>query len=194
MAAAAKKRLDTTLAAAVAHPIRSRALVILAEREASPSEIAKELNLDVSKVGYHVTALVDANLIELTRTRPVRGTIEHFYRAVVLPYVDSDQEAERSEEERRVYGEAIWSIATANAAHSFHTGTYIERSDHYTTRFAFNVDEQGWLDASAAHAELEARIFEIQKEAAERMLESDETPLRAVNFQAWFEVPRTAKD
>ncbi len=196
MAAAAKrrKRLDTTLAAAVAHPIRSRALVILAEREASPSEIARELNMDVAKVGYHVTSLVDANLIELTRTRQVRGAVEHFYRAAVLPYVSSEQEGERKLVDRRVYAETIWSIATANAAYSLETGTYLRRNDHYLTRFAFNVDEQGWEDAAAAHGELEARIFKIQEEAAERMVESEEKPMKAVSFQSWFEVPRTAKD
>jgi DNA-binding transcriptional ArsR family regulator len=196
MAAAQKKRkrLETTLAAAVAHPIRSKCLVILAEREASPAEIAKELNLDVSKIGYHVTALADAKLIELTRTQPVRGAVEHFYRAVQLPYVTTEQEGERRLADRRVYAESVWSIVAANAAHSFETGTYLRRNDHYLTRFAFNVDERGWQDAAAAHAELEARIFDIQKEAAERMVETDEKPMRAVSFQSWFEVPRTVKD
>ncbi len=196
MAAAAKKgkRLSTTLASAVAHPIRSRALVILAEREASPAEISRELNIEVTKIGYHVTALADANLIELTRTRPVRGTLEHFYRAVVLPYVNAEQEGERKLADRRTYAEAIWGIATANAAHSLATGTYLRRDNHWLSRFAFNVDDQGWEDAAAAHSELEARIFEIQKEAAERMAETDEKPMKAVSFQSWFEVPRTAKD
>jgi DNA-binding transcriptional ArsR family regulator len=196
MAAAQKKRkrLETTLAAAVAHPIRSKCLVILSEREASPAEIARELNMNVSKVGYHVSALAEAHLIELTRTQPVRGTIEHFYRAVQLPYVSNEQESERPLAARRVYAESVWSIVAANAAHSFETGTYLRRNDHYLTRFAFSVDEEGWEEATAAHADLEQRIFRIQEEAAKRMLESDETPMKAVSFQSWFEVPRTAKD
>src|ERR1700709_2621850 len=102
MAATAKKRkrLETTLSAAVAHPIRSKCLVILAERVASPAEIARQLHLDVSKVGYHVNALSAAHLIEEIASRPVRGAVEHFYRAVQLPIVDSDQMGAYSEAER----------------------------------------------------------------------------------------------
>src|ERR1700743_1369934 len=89
-----KKRLEPTLAAAVAHPVRTRCLVVLAERVASPAEIARELNLDVSKVGYHVSALAQANLIEQVGSRPVRGAVEHFYKAIELPLVSDDQESE----------------------------------------------------------------------------------------------------
>jgi DNA-binding transcriptional ArsR family regulator len=196
MAAAEKKRkrLETTLAAAVAHPIRSKCLVILAEREASPVEIAKELHIDVSKIGYHVAALADANLIEETRNRPVRGATEHFYRAVELPRIDAEQEGELSERDRRIHAESVWSIVAANATHSLEAGVYLRREDHHLTRFAFAVDEQGWLDAAAAHLELEQRIFTIQAEAAERMAESDEKPTRAVSFQSWFEVPRAPNE
>ncbi len=195
MAAAQKKRkrLETTLAAAVAHPIRSKCLVILAEREASPAEIAKELNLDVSKVGYHVTALADAHLIEQTRTQPVRGAVEHFYRAVQLPLVDDDHWAELSERDQRVFIESVLSIHAANAAHSLEVGVLTSRDDHHITRNAFNTDEEGWREAIAAYRELYERMFEIQEAAARRMAESDEKPMRVVSFQSFFEVPRVAK-
>lgn len=188
-AAARRKRLETTLAAAVAHPLRAKCLVMLAERVASPAELAREFSAPVSNVGYHVRGLVDANLIELVDTRPVRGSTEHFYRAVQLPYIDAEQEDERGLAERRVYAESIWSIVAANAATSFEDGTYLKRSNHFLTRYAFNIDEQGWADASAAHAELEGRMFEIQEESAERRKQSDAKPIRAVTFQAFFEAP-----
>jgi predicted ArsR family transcriptional regulator len=195
MTAAAKtrKRLETTFAAAVSHPIRSRCLVILAEREASPSEIARQLNLDVAKVGYHVTALAAVNLVEETRNRPVRGALEHFYRAVSLPIVDSDQEEAFSEAERRVVAETILSIYAANATHSLEVGTLLRRPDHILTRYSLNVDEEGWQEATAAHRELYERIFQIQEAAAERMRVGDEKPVRAISFQSFFEVPSAAK-
>ena len=195
MAAAAKKRkrLETTLAAAVAHPIRSKCLVILAERVASPVEIARELHLDVSKIGYHVSALREAKLIEEVDQRQVRGTVEHFYRATLLPVVTDDQEAERSESDRRVYAETILSIHAANAAHALDVGTFLRRDDHHLTRYAFNIDEEGWREAAAAHMELYERIFEIQEVAAKRMSESEEKPAHVVSFQSLFEIPRTVK-
>lgn len=195
MAAAEKrrKRLETTLAAAVAHPIRSKCLVILAEREASPAEIARELNMEVSKIGYHVTALAEANLIEETRNRPVRGAVEHFYRAVELPIVEDDQWTEISEEDRRVFAESVLAIHAANASNSLEVGVFFERPDHHLTRLAFNTDEEGWREATAAYRRLYEEIFEIREAAARRMGESDEKPFRVVSFQSLFEVPRTAK-
>jgi hypothetical protein len=76
---------DSTLGAVVAHPLRCRCLAILGERTASPAEIAREIHVEVSKVGYHVSALVKAGLLEEVGQRPVRGAVEHFYRAVVRP-------------------------------------------------------------------------------------------------------------
>jgi DNA-binding transcriptional ArsR family regulator len=184
-----KKRLETTLAAAVAHPVRSKCLVILAERVASPAEIARELHLDVSKVGYHVSALAEANLIEEIGSRPVRGAVEHFYRAVQLPVVDNDQMGEYSEAERRIVAETILSIHAANAAHSLEDGTYLKRTDSHLTRLAFNIDEEGWGEATAAYMELYERIFEIQEAATARMRDGEEKPFRVVSFQSLFEIP-----
>ena len=66
---------------ALAHPLRVRALAILTEREASPSELAEELDEPLGNVSYHVRLLHDLGLIELVRTTPRRGAIEHHYRA-----------------------------------------------------------------------------------------------------------------
>lgn len=184
-----RKRLETTLAAAVAHPIRSKCLVILAERVASPAEIARELHLDVSKVGYHVNALAETHLIEEIGSRPVRGAVEHFYRAVELPVVSNEQEAELSPAEQRIFAESVLSIFAANAAHSLEVGTLVARTDHHLTRLAFNIDEAGWTEATAAYMELYERIFEIQEAAAARMRDGEETPFRVVSFQSLFEIP-----
>ena len=66
---------------ALAHPLRVRALAILTEREASPSELADELDEPLGNVSYHVRLLHDLGLIELVGTTPRRGAIEHHYRA-----------------------------------------------------------------------------------------------------------------
>ena len=66
---------------ALAHPLRVRALAILTEREASPSELAEELDEPLGNVSYHVRLLHDLGLIELVGTTPRRGAIEHHYRA-----------------------------------------------------------------------------------------------------------------
>ncbi|HEX3360709.1 MAG TPA: sigma factor [Solirubrobacterales bacterium] len=67
-------------------------------------------------------------------------------------------------------------------------GTFLQRADHHLTRLAFNIDEDGWIEATAAYMELYERIFEIQ-EAAARMRDGEEKPFRVVSFQSLFEIP-----
>src|SRR6201992_1839652 len=77
--------METTLASIVAHPTRARAFTILNERIASPVEIAQDIGKDVGHVGYHVRKLLQLDLVELVDERPVRGAVEHFYRAIERP-------------------------------------------------------------------------------------------------------------
>ena len=69
--------------------MRVRALEVLNERVASPSELAKELGEPLGNVAYHVKILEENDAIELVRTAPVRGALEHFYRAKVRPWFDA---------------------------------------------------------------------------------------------------------
>lgn len=73
------------LARATAHPLRVAVLEILGMdggRTLSPHDLSLELQIPLSNTNYHVTELAKSGLIELTRTRQVRGATEHFYRLV----------------------------------------------------------------------------------------------------------------
>jgi DNA-binding transcriptional ArsR family regulator len=81
---------------AMSHPLRASVLRILAERTASPAEISRELGEELSNVSYHTKQLVEFECAELVNTRPVRGALEHFYRAttdVDATWLDLDDEA-----------------------------------------------------------------------------------------------------
>src|ERR1700744_2175337 len=107
---ATRRSPEATLGATVAHPMRCRCLAILADRVASPAEIAGQLGLEVSNVGYHVTALAEAGLIEDVGQRRVPGAVEHFYRAIVRPISSDDELAELSIAERTSFARTIWSL------------------------------------------------------------------------------------
>jgi len=66
---------------ALGHPLRARLLSELAEREASPAELARDLNESLGVVAYHVRALVSAGLLDLVRRTFIRGAVQHHYRA-----------------------------------------------------------------------------------------------------------------
>jgi DNA-binding transcriptional ArsR family regulator len=70
---------------ALGHPMRRRILreMLDAPGEASPRELAIKLPEQLSALSYHVRVLAECGAIELVRTEQVRGSTQHFYRAVV---------------------------------------------------------------------------------------------------------------
>src|SRR3954454_5959393 len=79
------------VAKALAHPLRARILQRLGERVASPGELAVELAAPLGVVSYHVRMLRDYECVELVRTEPRRGALQHFYRATARPRLDDQQ-------------------------------------------------------------------------------------------------------
>src|ERR1700750_1870071 len=72
---------EARIAKALAHPLRARLLHRLGERVASPGDPALELGAPLGVVSYHVRMLRDYDCVELVRTEPRRGALQHFYRA-----------------------------------------------------------------------------------------------------------------
>lgn len=70
---------------AIAHPLRRRILRVLGDRreQSSPTKIAKEFDLKVGVVGYHVRVLETLGAVKLTDEGMVRGAVEHFYETTI---------------------------------------------------------------------------------------------------------------
>src|SRR6478672_6622515 len=82
---------EARIAKALAHPLRARILQRLGERVASPGNLALELGAPLGVVSYHVRMLRDYDCVELVRTEPRRGAVQHFYRATARPTLDQEQ-------------------------------------------------------------------------------------------------------
>jgi DNA-binding transcriptional ArsR family regulator len=92
---ASSDALDLRLLKALGHPLRLRMLTLVTERgEASPVELARELDQPLSTVSHHTRVLRDLGYLELSRTEPRRGAIEHYYRALTPPFLDDDEWAQ----------------------------------------------------------------------------------------------------
>ena len=183
-----KNTPGTALSTAISHPLRARALTILADRVASSVEIARELGADLSQVSYHVRALREMGLVEEVGSRQVRGSVEHYMRAVVRPCVSSEEEASLPIDQRTTFTKVTLSVLAANASMALDAGTFVERADHHATRVPVRVDEQGWSDLAEAYMGLFERVYEIQAESAER-LGADDPGIPAISFLALFEMP-----
>lgn len=65
---------------ALAHPLRIRILLALAEEDdRSPIQIARELKERIGNVSYHTRYLANLGAIDLVRTGHNRGAVQHFY-------------------------------------------------------------------------------------------------------------------
>jgi DNA-binding transcriptional ArsR family regulator len=185
--------METTLAAIVAHPTRARCFSILAERTASPVEIAQEIGKDVGHVGYHVRKLQEMNLIELVDERPVRGAVEHFYRAIARPIVHQKDVAAQSVEEREVFTRHILQLHIADVARSMDEHVFDARTNHWIIRMPMVVDEDGFDELSALHAELYERTLDIQARSDERRSGTDDEGIPTMSTNMFFETPKGRK-
>jgi DNA-binding transcriptional ArsR family regulator len=181
--------IDSTLAAIVAHPTRVRCFVILAERIASPNEIALALKKDVGHVSYHVKRLEKIGAVELVRTRPVRGAVEHFYRAVERPIADDDDWGKLTPAERASITRYILQLHVADATRAVDAGTFDARANRCLIRTPVMVDEEGFDELNALHVETYERTLEIQARSAERLTSAPNGAIPTMTTTMFFELP-----
>ena len=181
--------METTLAAIVAHPTRVRCFMILAERTASPVEIAQEIGKDVGHVGYHVRKLQELDLIELVDERPVRGAVEHFYRAIERPILHEEEFAEQSVAEREVFTRYILQCHVTDVARAMDEHTFDARSNRWILRTPMVVDEEGFAELSALHAEIYERTLDIQARSDERRTGTEDEGIPTMSTTMFFETP-----
>ncbi|HXQ88227.1 MAG TPA: winged helix-turn-helix domain-containing protein [Solirubrobacterales bacterium] len=159
---------DAIMMKALAHPVRARALTVLNERVASPSELAAEQEEAVGYVAYHVRVLRELELIELVNSRQVRGATEHFYRGTIKPYL-SDEFWETLPKDARS-GVSVAGLDVLNSAirQAFEAGTFDARVDRHLSNLSFDLDEQGWREASALLTKCLKGLIEIGAKAEGR--------------------------
>jgi DNA-binding transcriptional ArsR family regulator len=163
--------LDERLAKAFSHRLRLRLLQHLTEHGvASPSALADALGEPLGNVSYHVRILRELDCIELVRTEPRRGALEHFYRATVSPWLTDAQWAQlppafRRKTLTRTLSEILGAASEAGGQGGF------DGPETHASRVALAVDEAGWTEISALLAETLDAALRIHAESAERQAE-----------------------
>ncbi len=183
-----KQVIDPTVAKAFTHPLRGHVWVTVCERGiASPTEIADELDLEVSEVSYHFRELKRRNLIRLVRTVQRRGFDEHFYEPCVpaLHFDDFDwmkiPAPIRSTFSADMLRQVIQELVGALKA-----GSFDARSRHLS-RTWLSVDERGWKELMKVMKATLDRIQAIQERSAERCEGSAEPGIPVSVVLASFE-------
>jgi hypothetical protein len=156
---------DPRLAAAMTHPIRLQTMRVLAERTATPREIAAEIGEPTNNVAYHVNILAKLGCVELIELRPARGgrVAEHVYRAAQLAYFDDTAWDRLGEKEKLNVVAAIMHQVTEDVAKAMATGTFYEPDDNHLSHSPMVVDREGWRETIDLLAETLDRLAAIQE-------------------------------
>jgi DNA-binding transcriptional ArsR family regulator len=164
---------DPRLVKGLAHPLRVQILRALQDRVASPSEIADELGAPLGNVSYHARFLARVGLIELARTEPRRGAVEHYYRLVGRPQISAKAWKQVPQVVKdALIGSTLNEIGVMVAA-AARTGGFDGDQAHVSRR-AYSLDQQGFDDLSEAVGDLQARADQIQRESASRLADSEQ--------------------
>jgi hypothetical protein len=168
-------------------------LSILNERIASPNELSKELGEGLSQVSYHVKVLKDYGCIELVKTEPRRGAVEHYYRATSRAWLsDRDWEALPASVRPGVSADLIEMIM-GDAVDALEAGTLDARTDRHTSRTPLILDEEGWQEVVQTLSSTLDEVVEIQARSSQRLAESGEEGFHASVSLLGFEMPAGAR-
>lgn len=168
----AKLALQMRLLKALAHPLRVAILDLMNAGEWSPNELKKALNEGLSQVSYHVKVLKDFGMIELSRTEPRRGAVEHFYRATQRAFVPSGIASDIPKVAQRIIGDGILENIERDVADSLEAGTFYERDDWHVGWLPVDLDDQGCQDAEKLADKFIEDFLKLEAESASRRAKS----------------------
>jgi DNA-binding transcriptional ArsR family regulator len=181
------------LAKALAHPLRVRILSSLHKGISSPNQLSQELGEPLGNVSYHVKTLLEYDCVELVKTEPRRGAVEHFYRATERAFFsDSDWAKIPASARKGINGVALETIGQ-EATEAMIAGTTDARTDTHLSQTPLLLDEKGWKEITSLLAETLNRAIEIQEEAATRLAEEKADPVASTLAILHFEKAPAAK-
>lgn len=157
---------------AISHPIRIRLLAMLDEEPASPVILAAKLDQPLGTIAYHVRTLYDLGLLKLVSTRQRRGATEHYYKTTGHPQSSEEAWEGLDTISKQRLLTALIAKATDYATRSAAAGGFDTKEAHISTN-ALKLDQKGWDALAKESKKWMAKAEQIEREAAERLAESD---------------------
>ncbi|HUC08274.1 MAG TPA: hypothetical protein VMR96_09305, partial [Solirubrobacterales bacterium] len=139
----------------------------------------------------------DFECIEMVKTEPRRGAVEHYYRATSRAFLtDSDWQSLPESVKPGVSASSIQMIID-DVVSALTGGTFDARDDRHLSWTPGVVDEQGWDEAVDLANETLDRVLAIQAGSAKRLAKSGDEGIPAtmvvMNFQGLSAEAKSAK-
>lgn len=176
------------LAKALAHPLRVKILTSLHRGISSPNQLSQELGEPLGNVSYHVKTLLEYDCVELVKTEPRRGAVEHFYRATERAFFSASDWEKIPASARKGIAGSILEMVGHDATDALMTGSIDARSDSHVSRTPLVLDSKGWSELTTVLAETLDRALKIQEESASRLgddkSDAIDTKLAILHFES----------
>src|SRR2546421_5173535 len=138
--------LDANVLKALSHPLRMRLLTFVTEHgEARRMEMSRAFDQPLPMVSHHTRVLRDLGYLELSRTEPRRGALEHYYRATAAPFLDDEHWELLPVPVRRRVAAQLFGQVLRDAAAAGQRGGFDVPSAH-VARMVLDLDQRGWRD------------------------------------------------
>lgn len=169
-----KRGVEEAVGYALKHQHRVELLCLLNESERNRYELAALIGEEPNKIKHHLKELLDEGSIELAYSKRVGNMIQHYYRAVEVPfYSDEEIEALRPEE-RQAFAGVILQAVMAEALAALWAGKMAGDPRVWLSWRWFHVDAQGRDDIADEQARHWARVQECEAESTNRCAKSGE--------------------
>jgi hypothetical protein len=155
----------------------------------SPNQLAQELGEPLGNVSYHVKTLLEYDCVELVKTEPRRGAVEHFYRATERAFFSDADWAKIPASARKGINGVIIEAIGQEATAAMVAGTIDDRTESHVSHTPLLIDEKGWTELNTLLNDTLSRAIEIQDEAAARLADDKADPIATTLSILHFEKP-----
>jgi DNA-binding transcriptional ArsR family regulator len=188
-------------AAAMSHPLRAQILRLLVEHGVlSPAKLTallikgkpltdKKRQQTLANVSYHVRQLAELDCAELVETRPVRGAVEHFYRATERHLIDRSEWEALDPEITEDLVSGNFELILEDCAGSLQARVLGSDGQFHITRSPLLFDSEGVQEAMELCERCRNGMADAQRRSAERLAKSGEAGIPVSSSLAFFKMP-----
>lgn len=182
---AAQHAYEARMVRSAAHPVRAKAISMMAERPTSPKEVAAAVGKPIGNVSYHIQELEKAGVVMLVDEKKRGGAIEHFYLATTI---DDEASGRLDPRQRALLAWHGLHLIIADAAQAVEARTLSSRPDSQMARIPLYVDEEGWREIRDVYVEALEAALAAAARSAKRLDEGGGDGFRALAVTMLFEM------
>jgi predicted ArsR family transcriptional regulator len=166
---------NKTVVTGMQNELRTQIIVLLNERTASRPEICKELGASFNRVRHEMKVLLNLNppLIEQVSEKPVRGTVEKFFRATTRARIDQSEWPGVPEAIKGGMRGTLLDMIVDDAVAAVSRDAYDSLENAHMSWTPVILDEEGWEDLTTVLRRTLEEVERIKGDSTERLLAQD---------------------